>query len=148
MERSPLQDAIPRIADGFLQYFVEHKQVENNILEADSEQVHIIEEALRTTEFRLLIDLLALLQDFQGIVNAGQDLFYNDTTQSLQSLIDRCTAHVAERDALESFRLAENLLAWLVAELHSREARCEGPVGVCEDHLNLLGSMTHHVAAI
>jgi len=114
LERSPLQEAMPSIADAFLQYFVEHKQVEKNLAEADVEQVHNIESPLRETEFSYLKDLLALLQDFQNNDNAGLDRSYIDTTQSLQSLIDRCTANVAKGDALESFKLAEDLLAWLV----------------------------------
>ncbi|KAF8849368.1 hypothetical protein BDZ45DRAFT_237420 [Acephala macrosclerotiorum] len=147
-ECSLLQVAMPMIADAFQQYFVEHKEVGNDYAQSLGGLEADVEQALRTTEFSYLVDLLALLQDFQNNVNAGRGRSYNDTTDSLQSLIDRCTAHLARGDALESFKLAGDLLAWLVGELQSRKERYEQLGGVYQDQLGLLESIKDHVAAI
>lgn len=142
-DHSLLQDAMPSIVDAFQQYFVEHKEVENDY----AQKFHGVK-GLRETELSYLVDLLTLFQDFQNKVNAGRDRSYNDTTQSLQSLIDRCTTHLARGDALESSKLALDLLAWLVGELQSRKERYELLGSVYEGQLNLLESIQDHVAAI
>lgn len=67
-------------------------------------------------EFISVQVLLALLRCVQNYVEAGVDRCFNDSGIDLQSLIDRCSAHMSNGDVSGCYNLVGDIQAWLLVE--------------------------------